>query len=142
MDLRPELPHPIPAAIEMLPHDRWKILLQVRHYDHAYRLLGLSFADFEQTKFTRDGGDPTYPSGDYYIARDGKFRVSAFVDDWGHSCRLVEYVARKVELLELAAIHERIALELRVEAVANRLFDERHPEQKKGWQVKSLVEMG
>ena len=119
-------------------NDRWKVLFQTRHYTQAYRKLGLRAADFEQSRFSRSG-DLAYPEDNYWASSDGRFRVSAFVDDWGHSCRLVEYA--NVDLIELATIYERLARELRVAAVADRLYYERHPDQKDGLRISSLVEL-
>lgn len=116
---------------------RWKILHQTRHYGDAYAIVGLGFDDFESARFSRQG-DLAYMEDDYCASRDGRFRVSAFVDEWGHSCRLIEYAADAVGLLELAEIHEREARELRVAAAADALYDARNPRADGGLRVVDL----
>ncbi len=120
---------------------RWKVLLQTRHFGGAYRALGLGFDDFEPATFSRSG-DLEYPSGDYYASRDGRYRVSAFVDEWGHSCRLVEYAVGAVSLLELAEVYERLARRLRVEAIAEALHDARNPKISGRLRIISAAEIG
>lgn len=59
---------------------KWEPIFETRHFDRAYRKLGMDMSDFV----------PAGTGDNVWVSKDRRLRVRPFVTDRGHSRRLVE----------------------------------------------------